>query len=168
MKHAAAFLAVSLLAGAAAAQTVPPAALAEAGRTARLEAIDYGEKFCDADLRVEDWLKQLTGKDAKRIVWSGGACQIVGIGPGIDAQSHPWCAHAEIQLSRPRKRDDVPIIEVFLERPRQGKPGPAYAFRGIMMTVDGPDMIRFRRDFASAWRERFPKPAGTKDCHDDE
>ena len=41
--------------------------------------------------------------------------------------------------------------------PRAGRPGKAYAFRGLLLTKEGPDNIRFRRDFDAAWRERFPR-----------
>ncbi len=160
---------VLLLAGPALGQQgVSPAAMIAAGKNARLADIDYGEKHCDGDLRVEDWLKQLTGRNAKRIMWVGGKCEIVGIGPGIDAQSHPWCARAEIELARPQGRNDVMLAEIFLERPRNGKPGPAYAFRGIVMTKDGPDMVRRHTEFAAGWRERFPDaPSGCEDQDSD-
>jgi hypothetical protein len=168
MRHTAIALAVLLAAPALAQQSVSPAAMIAAGKNARLADIDYGEKLCDSDMRVEDWLRQLTGKDAKRIVWVGGKCEIVGIGPGIDAQSHPWCARAEIYPARPLNRNDTPIVEIFLDRPRNGKPGPAYAFRGIVVDKDGPDMVRRRTEFAAGWRERFPDaPRGCQDSGDD-
>ncbi len=168
MRRAAAALVLLLAGQALAQQSVTPAAMIAAGKNARLSEIDYGEKLCDGDMRVEDWLKQLTGTDAKRITWLGGKCQIVGIGPGIDAQSHPWCARAASDLARPRRRDDVMLAEIFLERPRNGKPGPAYAFRGIVMTTDGPDMVRRRTEFAAGWRERFPNaPRGCAEPDDD-
>ena len=169
MRRVTAALALLLPTPAIAQQSVSLAAMIAAGQNARLADIDYQERHCDSDMRVEDWLKQLTGKDARRIVWVGGKCQIVGIGPGIDAQSHPWCARAEIYPARPLNRNDTPIVEIFLERPHQGKPGPAYAFRGVMITKEGPDMIRFRREFETGWRERFPAAPGTSTgCADGE
>ena len=145
-------------------------ALIAAGRQAKLAAIDYGDTHCDGELTVEAWLKSLVGRHARAIAWAGGDCQLVNdLRPGIDASSWPWCVRAEIILAHPKNRQDVPIIEIYLEKPAHGRPGAAYAFRSLMMTRDdGPDYLRFRRDFESEWRERFPTAPNAARCSDDD
>lgn len=50
----------------------------------------------------------------------------------------------------------------------QGRPGKAYAFRGVMETRDGgPDYVRFRRDFEAVWEERFSSPPTKPRCKDE-
>jgi hypothetical protein len=144
-----------------AAKGVPNALLAQAARTTPVKDIDYGEDRCDSRT-VEQWLTALAGPQAKSIAWTGGACQIVG--PGIDSGSR-WCAQATITLAQPMSRDDRPMVEVFFETPVNGRPGPAYAFRGAMRAIDGDDTMRFRKDFESIWTSRFPAPPGAVvDC----
>ena len=132
--------------------------------------IDYGTDYCDGATTVEAWLKALVGTEARRIVWSGGPCVLVHDNrPGIDASSWPYCAQATITLVRPRDPRDTPVVEIYLEKPDQGRPGAAYAFRSLMMTRDdGPDYGRFRKDFEALWNERFPAaPRATPRCKDD-
>jgi hypothetical protein len=144
-----------------AADGVADAALARQARSTPLKAIDYGEDRCDAR-NIEQWLTALVGAEARRVAWSGGRCEIVG--PGIDAGSR-WCAQARIALKQPADARDRPMVEIFFEQPRHGRPGAAYAFRGALRTSDGDEPIRFRRDFEAAWISRFPvSVAGVVDC----
>ncbi len=143
-------------------------ALIATARHAKLEAIDYGQQHCDRDTTVDAWLKSLTAATARAITWHGGQCQLVNtMRPGIDASSWPWCAQATIALVHPRDRHDMPMIEIYMEKPVHGRPGAVYAFRGIMMTRDGPDYVRFRQDFEAEWRERFPPDPDAAICTDD-
>jgi hypothetical protein len=140
---------------------VANAALAAAARATPVRAIDYDEDRCDSRT-VAQWLTALTAGQARSVVWTGGPCEIVG--PGIDSGSD-WCARAEVTLKSPLSSDDTPMIEVFFERPRRGRPGRAYAFRGVMQAADGQDMSRFRKDFEADWISRFPAPPGAVvDC----
>lgn len=161
---AAAGLLLLLTAPAVAAPGVADADLAEAGRQAPVRALDYGDDRCDPRT-VDQWLHDLAGREARAIRWTGGPCRLVG--PGIDAGSR-WCARAEIVLRRPARRRDRPAIEVFFESPVAGRPGEAYAFRAVMPTDTGGELIRFRREFEAAWVARFPEAAGRViDCPSD-
>jgi hypothetical protein len=173
MKHF--LIALTLLIPAAAVAEQPPgqrpskSALIAAAREAKLEVIDYGQQHCDRATTVDDWLKSLTSHDARVINWSGGECQLVSnMRPGIDASSWPWCAQARITLVHPKDRHDIPMIEIYLEKPNRGRPGAAYAFRAAMITRDGPDYLRFRQDFEAEWRDRFPPDADAAGCSDDD
>ena len=65
----------------------------------------------------------------------------------------------------PRIVSDSPLIEIYFEKPVQGRPGAAYAFRSLMTTRDdGPDYGRFRKDFEALWDERFPPAPGAQRC----
>ena len=140
---------------------VPNAVLAEAARRTPVKDIDYGEDRCDGRA-VEQWLTALAGPEARSIAWTGGPCRIVG--PGIDSGSR-WCAQATVTLRAPLSRNDRPVVEVFFEAPKDGRPGPAYAFRGAMRAPDGDDTMRFRKDFEGVWVSRFPAAAGAVvDC----
>ena len=45
--------------------------------------------------------------------------------------------------------------------------GSAYAFRSLMMTRDdGPDYLRFRKDFEAECDERFPRDPSAPRCQD--
>lgn len=142
---------------------VTPARLIAAARTAPVSAIDYDQPHCDADQTIDAWLKTLVGRQARAIRWSGGGCDLVnGLNP-MDAGSQ-WCAQATITLIHPKSRDDRPEIEVYFEKPVNGRPGQPYAFRAAMVTVDGPDYIRARDDFEGDWLARFgPNPALCQD-----
>jgi len=156
-------MAASASAGSGMTRGVSNAALAAAARTTPVASIDYDLKRCD-ERTVEQWLKALVGRRARAITWTGGPCSVVG--PGIDVGSH-WCADAAITLAHPRNKADQPMIEVFFEKPVGGKPGPAYAFRGVMQAADGEDVSRFRDGFEADWTSRFPAPAGAiVDCPD--
>jgi hypothetical protein len=98
-------------------------ALTTAGRQAKLESIDYGRHHCDRDSTVETWLKSLVGRHARAITWTGGDCQLVNnMRPEIDAASWPWCVRAAITLAHPKNRHDIPMIEVYVEKPDHGRP----------------------------------------------
>jgi len=140
---------------------VANAALAAKARATPVKAIDYDEDRCDTRT-VDQWLRALTGANAKSVAWTGGPCQMVG--PGIDSGSD-WCAQATITLKHPKNRHDQPAIEVFFDKPVHGRPGAAYAFRGAMLAGDGQDMARFRKDFEADWTSRFAAPPGAiVDC----
>lgn len=142
---------------------VAEADLIAAAQAAPVRAIDYDEDRCDRRT-VGQWLTALTVGQARSIAWTGGPCQIVG--PGIDAGGR-WCAQATVTLNRPTGRDDQPMIEVFFEAPEHGRPGVAYAFRGVMQTADGQNMSRRRKEFEFDWFSRFPAPAdAVVDCAD--
>jgi hypothetical protein len=162
-------VATPLAAAAEPAQSVSNAALATAGRQATLRMIDYGADYCDGASTVEAWLKALVGTEARSIAWSGGQCVLVNdMRPGIDASSWPYCAQATITLVHPKDRSDRPLVEIYLEKPNQGQPGAAYAFRSLMVTRDdGPDYGRFRKDFEALWDERFPPGPGARRCKDE-
>jgi hypothetical protein len=162
-------VATPLAAAAEPAQSVSNAALATAGRQATLRMIDYGADYCDGASTVEAWLKALVGTEARSIAWSGGQCVLVNdMRPGIDASSWPYCAQATITLVHPKDRSDRPLIEIYFEKPVQGQPGAAYAFRSLMVTRDdGPDYGRFRKDFEALWDERFPPGPGARRCKDE-
>ena len=161
-------LAWALPAEAQPSKTVSGVALVAAGKQAVLKSIDYGEDHCDGDMTVQAWLTALVGKQARGIAWAGGKCQLVNdLRPGIDASSWPYCAQATVTLVHPKNRNDTPMIEIYFEKPNQGHPGKAYAFRGVMETRDdGPDYIRFRKDFEAVWNERFPSTAKPR-CEDE-
>jgi hypothetical protein len=153
------------LAGAAQGAPSLNARMIAAAKATPVRAIDYDDDRCD-DRTVVQWLTALTRPQAKAITWTAGRCQIVG--PGIDAGSD-WCAQAHVILARPKGRADEPMVEIFFERPKRGRPGRAYAFRGLMQAADGLDMARFRRDFEYDWTSRFkPRPGAIVDCPKDE
>ena len=162
-------LAGPLPAAAQPSQGVTSTALVTAARQTTLKMIDYGEDRCDGDTTVEAWLASLVAREARTITWTGGKCVLVNdMRPGIDASSWPYCAQATITLAKPKNRKDQPIVEIYFEKPDQGRPGKAYAFRGTMETRDdGPDYIRFRRDFEAVWEERFPSPSAKPRCKDE-
>ena len=147
---------------------ISKAALALAGRQARLEAIDYGSIYWDGEMSVDEWLKSLVSHHARAITWTGGKCELINdLRPRIDAAAWPYCAQATISLVHPKERNDAPMIEIYLEKPSHGHPGAAYAFRSLMMARDnGPDYLRFRKEFEAEWDERFqPDPSRTR-CTD--
>ena len=162
-------LAWSLPAEAQPSQSVSSTALVTAARQTPVKLIDYGEDRCDGDMTVEAWLASLVANEARSITWTGGKCVLVtDMRPGIDASSWPYCAQATITLLRPKNRKDTPIVEIYFEKPDQGRPGKAYAFRGSMESRDdGPEYIRFRRDFEAMWEERFPSSLERPRCKDE-
>jgi|ERR1700682_4329830 len=78
------------------------------------------------------------------------------------------CAQATITLVHPKDRRDSPLIEIYFDKPVQGRPGAAHAFRSLMTTRDdGADYGRFRKDFDALWDERFPPGSGAHRCKDE-
>ena len=142
---------------------VANSALVSAAKATPLKRIDYGEDYCRNDRTVAQWLDELTAGDARKIVWTGGPCQLVDTINPIDSGS-AWCAQATIVLKHPRDRHDRPMVEIFFDKPTHGRPGPAYAFRGF---IDGDGLLRFRNDFENSWLERFPANTRTIVCPDD-
>ena len=141
---------------------VADADLIAAAKAAPLKLIDYDETLCRNDRTVAAWLKELTGAEARAIVWTGGPCELVDELNPIDSGG-TWCAQASIVLKRPKDRHDRPMVEIFFDEPKAGRPGPAYAFRA---DIDDVGLLRFRQDFENAWVERFPASAKAIDCPD--
>jgi hypothetical protein len=140
---------------------VPVAALIAAAKTAHLTAIDALETYCDGDTAIGDWLTALTAPETRAIAWTAGKCDLANSLNPMDSGG-TYCVQATLTLKRPTSRDDLPEIEIYLEDPKHGRPGEVYAFRAVFDTVDGPDYIRFRKDFEADWRARFadaPPPA---------
>jgi hypothetical protein len=145
---------------------VPKAAMIAAAKAAPLKLIDPVEVYCDTDTPVADWLKQLTGPEVLRVAWTAGRCELVNDINPLDAGGS-YCVQATLTLKHPKNRGDAPELEIYLDDPKGGKPGPAYAFRAMFDSNDGPDYIRFRKDFESEWRDRF-KHAPAPPCTDDQ
>jgi hypothetical protein len=144
---------------------MPDAMLIAAAKAAPLKLIDALETYCDGETSIGDWLKALTASEARRIAWTAGRCELVNNLNPLD-EGGSYCAQATLTLRHPKNRRDRPEIEIYLEDPKDGKPGAIYAFRAMFDGNDGPDYIRFRMDFESEWRERFkdaPPPACTDD-----
>jgi hypothetical protein len=136
------------------------AQLIAAAKAATLKDIDYLEDLCRNDRTVEAWLAELTAGEAARIDWTAGRCELVDPLNGLDGGG-PYCAQARIVLAHPRARTDRPEVEIYLEDPRAGRPGSAYAFRGL---IDDAGLLRFRADFEATWLERFPANAQKLRC----
>jgi hypothetical protein len=153
---------------AAAKQKLPhvpaPVLIAEA-KAAPLKLIDALETYCDTDTPIGVWLTQLTAHEVRSIAWTAGKCELVNNLNPLD-DGGDYCAQATLRLRRPKSRDDTPVIEIYIDDPKAGKPGPVYAFRAMFDSVDGPDYIRFRKDFETEWRGRF-KAAPPPPCTDD-
>jgi hypothetical protein len=145
---------------------IPAAALIAAAKRAPLRMIDALETYCDGDTPIGVWLQRLTAREARRIAWSAGSCELVNSLNPNDAGGD-YCAQATLILRHPKNRRDRPEIEIYLEDPKQGRPGAAYAFRAMFDSVDGPDYIRFRKDFEAEWRDRF-KDTPPPPCSDDQ
>lgn len=144
---------------------VANAALVAAAKATPLRLIDYDEDRCRNGRTVAHWLAELTRGRARRIVWTGGPCELVTDLNPMDSGSD-WCAQAHIVLLHPKTRDDEPMVEIFFDRPRHGRPSPAYAFRAFFGSDEG--LIRFRREFEAAWVERFPEAKAVIRCPGDD
>lgn len=74
-----------------------------------------------------------------------------------------WCRQATVTP----KRGHVATIEVFFEKPEDGKPGAAFAFRAVADTKAGPDYMRGTCAFEANWKDLqvpgFEIPAN-QDC----
>lgn len=141
---------------------VPRTALIAAAKAAPLKLID-DETYCDSDTLIAAWLKQLTAPETRRIAWTAGRCELVNRINPLDAGGS-YCVQATLTLKHPKNHRDAPEIEIYLEDPKHGKLGAVYAFRAMFDGKDGPDYIRFRRDFESEWGARFKDtPAGPCD-----
>jgi len=144
---------------------IPPATLIAAAKAAPLKLIDYLEHHCDGQTTVNAWLTALTARQTRAVAWTAGRCQLVNDLNPLDAGGD-YCAMATLTLRHPKDRNDTPSVEIYLESPKHGRPGHAYAFRAAFVTVDGMDYIRSRSDFEAAWRERFPN-SPPKACEDE-
>ena len=148
-------LAFLVVAPARAAEGISDAALAEAARSARLADFDWNEEQCRRERTMEAWLAELGRDRVASVDWYGGACRLVNDVNPLDGGSD-WCGGAEIRLKTPLSADDVPMIEVYFERPVDGRVAAPYAFRGLLLTPDGEDYTRFSAHFEYGWESRFP------------
>ena len=160
-------LATPALAAAKPARKTPQitaAVLIATAKAAPLRLIDALETYCDGKLRIDDWLRGLTAGETRRIAWTAGTCELVNDLSPLDAGGS-YCVQATLTLIHPKNRRDRPEIEIYLEDPKRGGPGAVYAFRASFDSNDGPDYIRFRKDFESEWRDRFKRapPAACQD-----
>jgi len=133
---------------------VSSVALIEAAKRAMLSEIDYGRELCDGDRDIETWLKDVTGETAASIEWRGGKCELTNELNPLDAGSD-WCGGAKIVPKGHAK--EPAAIEIYFEKPVNGNPGKAYAFRGENYDVDGLD---YKRDFPSfeyGYRQKYEK-----------
>ena len=144
---------------------LPKAAMIATARSAPLRLIDALETYCDGETRIGAWLKALTAGEARQIGWTAGRCELVNDLNPLDAGGS-YCVQATLTLTHPKNRGDRPEIEIYLEDPKGGRPGPAYAFRAMFDSNDGADYIRFRKDFETEWRDRF-KDAPPPPCTDE-
>jgi hypothetical protein len=149
-------LGLAVLASAAtAAEGISDADLAKAARMARLADFDWTDAQCRPERTVEAWLAELGRDVVASVEWYGGACRLTNDVNPLDSGSD-WCGGAEIHLKAPLSADDVPMIEVYFERPVEGRVAAPYAFRGTMLTADGEDYTRFSAHFEAGWESRFP------------
>jgi hypothetical protein len=144
---------------------VAKAALIAAAKAAPLRLIDALEIYCDGETPIGAWLKALTASEVRSIAWSAGRCELVNKLNPLD-EGGGDCAQATLTLKRPKDRRDHPEIEIYLDDAEGGKPGEAFAFRAMFDSNDGPDYIRFRKDFETEWRDRF-KDAPAPPCTDE-
>jgi hypothetical protein len=144
---------------------VANAALAAAAQRTPVRSIDYDQDRCDGRT-VRQWLADLTGSDARSIVWTGGSCELTNDLNPMDAGSS-WCAQATITPTHPKNRSDRPSIEVYFEKPAHGRPGAAYAFRGEMRAADGENYSRRRDEFEFDWRSGFKAGKQPVSCADE-
>lgn len=133
---------------------VSSAALIAAAKAAMLSEIDYGRELCDGDRNIETWLKDVTGATAAKIEWRGGACELTNELNPLDAGSD-WCAGATI-IPKGHAKEPA-AIEIYFEKPVNGKPGKAYAFRAVNHDVDGLDYKRDFLDFEYGYRQKYEK-----------
>ncbi len=130
---------------------VSDAALAAAARSARVADVDYVRGECGDERSVEAWLDDAVG-DTARVTWRGGACLLANPDNPIDSGSD-WCGGATIVPNEDPKHPAR--IEVYFEKPVDGKPGKAYAFRAENHDVDGLDYKRDTRSFEIGYGQRF-------------
>ena len=138
----------------AAPRGVTPAALIAATKAAMLSEIDYGRELCDGDRDVETWIKDVVGETAATIEWRGGPCELTNDLNPLDAGSD-WCGGATIVPKGHAK--EPAAIEVYFEKPVNGKPGKPYAFRGVNYDVDGLDYKRDWPSFEYGYRQKYEK-----------
>jgi hypothetical protein len=147
-----------------AAEGISDAALAEAARTAKLADFDWNDEQCRRERTVEEWVADLGRDRVASVTWYGGACRLANDVNPLDGGSD-WCGGAEIRLKAPLSDDDVPMIEVYFERPVDGRVAAPYAFRGLMLVDGGEDYTRFSTHFELDWESRFP--GSVKGCGED-
>jgi hypothetical protein len=148
-----------------AAHRFPEAVLIAAAKASPLKLIDNLATWCDGDVTVAAWLSALTRRQARSIAWTAGDCELANPQNPLDAGGGD-CVQATLTLEHPKNRADTPEIEIYLDDPQQGRPGPAFAFRSMLDTVDGLDYERERRAFDDQWRQRFPDTP-PRACEDD-
>ncbi|HEY6943277.1 hypothetical protein [Dokdonella sp.] len=146
-----ALLATSPPSPAATKRGVSDATLAAAARSARVADVDYARGECGDERTVEAWLDDAVG-DTARITWRGGACELANPDNPIDSGSD-WCGGATIVPKADPKHPAS--IEIYFEKPVDGKPGKAYAFRAENHDIDGLDYKRDTRSFEIGYGQRF-------------
>ena len=143
---------------------VSDAALIAAAKSAMLSDISYGQSICGNDRTVEAWLNDVVGDTAEKIKWRGGACELTNDVNPMDGGSD-WCGGATIwPKGHPKEPAD---IEIYFDKPTNGKPSKAYAFRGGNYDVDGFDYKRDWRSFEYGYRQKYRKdsaPPEPADC----
>jgi hypothetical protein len=131
---------------------VSDAALAAAGPKARIGQIDYSHRpdsTCPDERTVAQWLNAVHGTSARSVRWTGGACHLINERNPLDAGS-PWCADAEIL---PRRGKLKATIEIYFEKPVNGRPGEPYAFRSLTLLLKNEmNYGRSPAEFAGDWR----------------
>ncbi|MFI5013417.1 MAG: hypothetical protein ACHQAY_13830 [Hyphomicrobiales bacterium] len=146
---------------------VPDAMLAAAGPKARIGQIDWNhrpESSCPDDRSVAQWLKAVLGSSVRSVRWAGGACTLSNDKNPLDRGSD-WCADADIT---PRRGKLTATIEIYFEKPVNGRPGVRYAFRSVtILAHGGGNYARFPEEFANDWRSThipgYKAPEG-QDC----
>lgn len=76
-----------------------------AAKAAPLKLVD-DETYCDSEMLIADWLKQLTAPEVRRIAWTAGRCDLVNSINPLDAGGS-YCVQATLTLKHPNNRRDA-------------------------------------------------------------
>ena len=109
-------------------------------------------------------LNDVVGGTAASITWRGGGCELTNDLNPIDSGSEACGGATIVPKGHPREPAD---IEIYFDKPVNGKLGKAYAFRGANYDVDGLDYKRDWPSFESGYRKKYRKdfvPSETTDC----
>jgi hypothetical protein len=147
----------------AASSRVSPQDLVKAAKAAAISRVDDSRKECNDDRTVEAWLKEVVGSAARSIRWQGGKCVLANKENPRDAGTN-WCAHAVITP----KRGPAATVEIYFEKPKDGRPGAPFAFRSYMRAKDGWDLSRETWAFANSWKRvhvpGYKEPDNPAEC----
>jgi hypothetical protein len=113
----------------------PNALLIAAAKAAPLKPLDGSDADCDGDTSIATWLKRLTAAQARSTAWSAGPCELINANNPLDAGG-AYCVQANVTLKHPKDRRDRPVLEIYLEDPKRGRPG-----RGLRL----PRHVRLQR-----------------------